>query len=230
MTSSGNDRGGKDLCRLSDKAKTRSQHHIGDKVKRIVTSNTKNGLMDQSASPSPSSSSSTENESSDGTDSEPNLVDNNSTSGNEDSDTGSINQNLSSKHLLIQKRAKEMSENDSTSSNEDSDTGGYGSINQNFSNKQLLIKKQANKMSDNDSPSGNEDSNTGGGYNRKKITTSTLSKKHNSSNATAVRNKRAQEQNKAISDNTQANQKIREIYSSNTGITANEQFSKNSRR
>jgi len=105
MTSSGNARG-KDLRRLSDKAKTRSQHRIGDKVKRIVTSKNKEGLMGQSASESPSSSSSSEKEPSEGSDtssSEQDLVDNNSTSSNEYSDTGSINQNLSSKQLLIKK-------------------------------------------------------------------------------------------------------------------------------
>ncbi len=46
MTSSGNYRG-KDLLSLSNKAKTRSQQRIGEKVKQFVTTKKIDGLMDQ---------------------------------------------------------------------------------------------------------------------------------------------------------------------------------------
>jgi hypothetical protein len=93
MTSSGIASRGKDLRRLSNNAKTRSQHRIGDKVKRIETRKNKEGLLGQgSASESSSSSSSSEKESSEGSDtssSEEDVSDNDSISGNEDSDIGS---------------------------------------------------------------------------------------------------------------------------------------------
>ncbi len=147
------------------------------------------------------------------------MVDNFSTLSNEDSDTGSINKNLSSKQLLIKKRAQQLFDNDSTSGNEDSDMGSNSGSVCDLVCEQCIATIPGNdiilELKKCQHPGGtckkfvhhicavtwgekhsvehvgNLFRKHAPGYNRKKTTTSTLSKKKNTSNASAVKKKRA---------------------------------------